>query len=126
MARPRVGMEHPQHRARDRDRILLRDAAHRHAKMRRFHHDGDAVRADLVANRLGHLRREALLHLQAAREDVHHTRDFAQADHPPIRQIRHMAPAEEREHVMLAEAIEIDVPDDHHLVILDREQRVVQ
>jgi len=37
-----------------------------------------------------------------------------------------MALAEERQQVVLAEAVEVDVLDDDHLAILDREQRVVQ
>ena len=37
-----------------------------------------------------------------------------------------MALAEERQQVVLAQAVEVDVLDDHHLVIIDGEQRVVE
>ena len=37
-----------------------------------------------------------------------------------------VALAEERQQVVLAQAVEVDVLDDHHLAIIDREQRVVQ
>jgi len=36
-----------------------------------------------------------------------------------------VALAEERQHVVLAQAVEVDVADDHHLVILDGEEGVV-
>ena len=67
-----------------------------------------------------------LLHLQATREDVDQPRHLAQADHFVAGNVGDVALAEERQHVMLAQAVEVDVPDDHHLVILDAEQRPVQ
>ena len=76
--------------------------------------------------RLGDLVGQALLNLQAAREDVDQPRDLAQAEHPALRDVGDVALAEERQQVMLAETVEVDVPDDHHLVIIDAEQRVVQ
>ena len=42
------------------------------------------------------------------------------------RNVGDVAFAEERQQVMLAEAVEVDVLDDHHLAIIDGEQRVVQ
>ena len=33
---------------------------------------------------------------------------------------------EKRKEMMLAEAVEVDVLDDHHLVIIDSEERVVE
>ena len=43
-----------------------------------------------------------------------------------VRNVGDVALAEERQQVMLAQAVEVDVLDDHHLAIIDREQRVVQ
>ena len=37
-----------------------------------------------------------------------------------------MAPAEERQQMMLAQTVEVDVAHDHHLAIIDGEQRAVQ
>ena len=44
----------------------------------------------------------------------------------PLRDVGDVAPAEERQQVVLAQAVEVDVLDDHHLVIIDGEQRVVE
>ncbi len=44
----------------------------------------------------------------------------------PLRDVRDVALAEERQQMVLAEAVEVDVLDDHHLVIIDGEQRVVE
>ena len=41
--------ERAEHRARDGERVLLLDAAHRHAEVRGFDDDGDAERLDLLA-----------------------------------------------------------------------------
>ena len=76
-------------------------------------------------DRLGDLRREPLLHLQPAREHVDDARDLAEADHAAVRNVGDVALAEERQQVMLAQAVEVDVAHDHHLVILDGEERAV-
>ena len=94
--------------------------------MRALAHHGDAKRIDLLANRLGNLIGHAFLQLQSAREDVHETRDLAEADDSSVGDVGDVALAEERQQVMLTETVEVDVPHDHHLVIIDAEQRVVE
>ena len=69
---------------------------------------------------LGH----ALLQLQPVREDADQARDLAQADHLPSRQVAHVAGAEKRQHVVLAKAVEGDVLDHDHLVVVLVEHRV--
>ena len=44
----------------------------------------------------------------------------------PLGNVGDVTLAEERQQVMLAQTVEVDVLDDHHLVIIDREQRVVE
>ena len=44
----------------------------------------------------------------------------------PFGNVGDVALAEERQQVVLAQAVEVDVLDDHHLVIIDGEQRVVE
>jgi hypothetical protein len=68
----------------------------------------------------------SLLQLQAAGKDVDEPRDLAQPNHAPIRNIGDVTLAEERQQVVLAQAVEVDVPDDDHLVIIDAEQRAVE
>ncbi len=83
-------------------------------------------RPDLLAERLGDLVGQPFLHLQAAREDLDEARDLAQPDDAALRDVGDVASAEERQQVMLAETVEVDVLDDHHLVIIDGEERVVE
>ena len=65
------------------------------------------------------------LHLQTPREHVDDSRDFAQSDHLFARDIGHVHLAEKGQQMMFAEAEEFDILDDHHLVILHAEERVV-
>ena len=69
---------------------------------------------------------QPLLHLQPAAEDVDEPRNLAEADHLVARNVGDVALAEKRQQMMLAQAVEIDVLDDHHLAVVDREQRPVQ
>ena len=94
--------------------------------MRRLHDDGDAHGRDFRVDRFGNLVGQALLHLQPPREHLDEPRDLAQPDHPGARDVRHVTFAEKRQQMVLAQAVEIDILDDHHLAIIDREQRVVQ
>ena len=87
--------------------------------MRALHDDGDAERRDLLLDHLGDLMREPLLHLQPAREHVDETRNLAEADHPLLRDVGDVAFAEERQQVVLAQAVEVDVLDDHHLAVIN-------
>ena len=67
----------------------------------------------------GDLMREPLLHLQPSREDIDQPRNLAEADHPLLRDVGDVALAEERQQVMLAQAVEVDVLDDHHLAVIN-------
>ena len=78
-----------------------------------------------ILHGFGDLLRQPLLNLQAAREHVHDARNFAEADHLLVRQIGHVNLAEERQHVMLAHAEELDVLHDHDLVVFHVEERAV-
>ena len=74
---------------------------------------------------LGDLVGQPLLHLQAAAEGIDDARDLAEADHLRARQVGDVALAEERQQVVLAEAVEIDVLHDDHLAVVDREESVI-
>ena len=91
-------------------RVLLLDAAHRHAEVRAFDDDGDAQGIDLLADGVGDLAGEPLLHLQPSREHVDESRDLAESDDAALRDVRDVALAEERQQMVLAEAVEVDVP----------------
>ena len=123
---PRVVLKHAEHRTGDRHRVLLLDTAHRHAQVRGFHDDSDPERTDLLPQRFGDLIREPLLYLQPARKHVHEARDLAQSNNLALGNVGDVALAEERQQVVLAQAVEVDVLHDQHLVIIDREERVVE
>src|SRR6266404_4744820 len=86
----------------------------------------DALRFDGVLDRLCDLRGQPLLDLQAAREDFDEARYFAQADDFSVWDISHVHFAKKRQKMVLAQAEHFDVFYDHHLVVIDREQRFAQ
>ena len=51
---------------------------------------------------------------------------FERPDHAAVRDVGDVHAAEERDQVVLAEAVEVDVLDEHHLVVGDLEERVVE
>src|SRR5262245_37872525 len=121
----RIVVEHSAHGARDGHGILFLDSAHGHAEMRGFHDDGYAQRFQLAGQRFGDFSSEPLLHLQPPREHVDDAWDLAQSDDFPVRDVRHVALAKERQQVMLAEAVHVDVAHHHHFVVVHGEERAV-
>src|SRR3981189_95337 len=88
--------------------------------------DADALRFDGVLDRLRDLRGQPLLDLQAAREGFDEARYFAQADDFSVWDISHMHLAKKRQKMVLAQAEHFDVFHNHHLVVVDSEQRLAQ
>ena len=115
-----------EHRTRGRGRVLLLDPSHDHAEMGRLEHDAYAQRVELLLNDRGNLVREPLLHLQPAAEHVDDARDLAEPHHLAARHVGDVALAEEGQQVVLAEAVEVDVAHEDHLVTGHREAGVVQ
>src|SRR5687768_970264 len=113
----RVVPEDAEHGAGHCKRVLLFDAAHRHAQVSTLADHRHAARVDRLEYRLRDLVRHALLNLQAPREHVDEPRDLAQPDDPRIRNVRDMTLAEERQQVVFAQAVEINVLDDDHLAV---------
>ena len=65
-----MGFEDAEHGGGGGDGGLFFDAAHHHAEVLGFEDDGDALRVNGVGDGVGDLTGEALLHLEAAGEDV--------------------------------------------------------
>ena len=99
------------------DRLGLVDGAQRHALVGGADHHGDAERGETLLDGLADLRRERLLHLQPAGEDVDHAREFRQTDNPLVRQIGDVRDAGERRDMVLAMAFEAHVAQQDHVVI---------
>ena len=93
--------------------------------MRRLDHDPDTKRVQNGRHSFCNLIGEPLLDLQSTAEDLDQPRDLAEADHLITGQIGHVTFPEEGQQMMLAQAVEVDVLDDHHLAVVDGEQRVV-
>ena len=65
--------------------------------------------------RVGDLGRQPLLHLQPAGEHVDDPRDLAETEDAAVGEIRDVRLAEEGQQVVLAEAVDLDVPHHDHL-----------
>src|SRR5262249_17655464 len=92
--------EAAKHRRRHGSRMLLLNAAHHHAEMPRFDYDSDALRVNCLLNRLGDLRGQTFLNLQAAREYLDQSRDFAEANYFALGNVGHVHFPEEWQHVV--------------------------
>src|SRR5258708_7320318 len=66
------------------------------------------------------------LHLKPAGEHVDDARDLAQPDHFAVGNVREMDLAEERQHMMLAQAEDLYVFGDDHLVIVHFKESALQ
>ena len=120
-----VGAERSEHRGGDHLAVLLLDAAHHHAEMLRLDDDADALRLRLGHDGVCDLLCHALLNLQAAREHVDDAGELRDAEHLALRDVADRALAVERQHVVLAHRVELDVLQDHHVVRAGREVRAV-
>src|SRR5216117_2100437 len=73
---------------------------------------------------IGHLVGEALLHLQPAGKHLDHAGNLRQAHEPAVRQVRHVRLAEERQQVMLAQRVDLDVAHADEILVPLPIQRV--
>src|SRR5712692_7215863 len=110
--------EGAEHAGRDHLTPWLLHAAHLQAQVPSLDHDSHSPGRDRLVQSLRDLVGHALLQLQAVGEGADDARNLAQADDLPLRQIADVAAAEERQHVVLAQAVERDVLDEHHLVVV--------
>ena len=116
-ARLAVVAEGAQHAAGHHGDVGLVHAARGHALVRRLDDDGDAARLQHFLQRVGDLRRELLLDLQAVGVGIDHAGELADADDAPVGQVADMDLADDRHHVVLAMRFEADVAQHHDLVV---------
>ena len=105
--------------------ILLLDAAHHHAEVLRLYDDANSLGAGLRHNSLRDLLGHALLYLEPARVHVDYARKLRDAEYLALRNVADRALAVERKHMVLAERIELDVLQYHHVVRAGGEARPV-
>src|SRR5581483_3562782 len=118
--------EDAEHGGGDGGGVLLFHAAHHHAEVTRLNDHADALRLDDPLDGLGDLGGKAFLHLQASREDVHQSGELAEANHFAARNVGDVHLPVKRQEMMLAKAEHLDVLNDHHLVIVHREESTPQ
>ena len=94
--------------------------------MPRLDYNPNAFWVDRVLDALGDLRRQPLLYLKAPSEGVNQAGNLAQPDHLAFGNVGDMHFAEERQHMVLAEAEHFHVFYDDHLVVTDCKQRSLQ
>ena len=117
--------EQPEDGARGHDRAGLADAAHHRAQVGRLHDHADALGIEPGLEEVRDLLGQPLLDLEPACIGLDDARDLGQPDHAPARDVRHGRGAEERQEMVLAQRVERDVLDDHHLAVVDVEDRPV-
>ena len=88
--------------------------------MLRLQHHDHALGVQLLDERVGDLRSQALLHLRALREHVHQARELRQSANAPVgrRDVGHVRHAEKRHQVVLAHGVERDVAHQHHFLVV--------
>ena len=91
----------------------------------RLDHHADALGGDRIHHLLRDLLGQPFLQLQPAGVHVDQAGELRYAEHASARDVADVAAAEERQHVMLAQAVDLDVLDDHHAVGRLREHRAV-
>ncbi len=93
--------------------------------MLRLDDDPDVLGAGDLLQRVGDLERQLLLNLQAAREHVDDARHLGEPQHLAVRNVPHVGLTDERQHVVLAHGVQLDVLHHDHLPVLGREQGIV-
>src|ERR687897_637787 len=101
----------------DGARAGLLDPAQRHAQVLCLQDDADALGRQVLVEPAGDLRRQALLDLQGAREQLDHARELGQPDDALPRQVADVGDADERQEVVLAQRVEGDPGRDDELVV---------
>ena len=122
---PGIAAEGAANKARDGGGVLLLDAAHHHAEVIRFDDDAYSLGFQYVLQRVADLLAEAFLGLEPASEHVHDPCDFAQADGLLRGDVTDVYLPDEREQVVFAERVALDVLHDDHPVRVSRKERAV-
>src|SRR5207249_1426066 len=124
VARLRVLQQGAPERARDGLGVLFLDAAHHHTEVVRLDHHPHAAGIEHLHQRVRHLVGEALLDLEPACEHLDDAWNLREADQAAVGQVRDVRPPEERQQVVLAQRVDLDVADAHQVLMPLAVQRV--
>ena len=97
--------------------IGLLDAPDLHACMRGFDYDGDAERVQRPLDAVTDFDGQPLLDLEPSGVCLHDPGDFAEPGDLSVRDVSYVRLADERQHVMFAHGVKVNVLDKHHLLV---------
>src|SRR3954469_21272150 len=86
--------------------------------------DTDAARLEYFLDGARYLLGETLLHLEAAGEDLDDAWQLGQPDDLAVRDVANVHLAEERQHVVLAHAVHLDIAHENHVGMILGEHSV--
>jgi hypothetical protein len=117
--------EGAQHCAAGEYGILLLNAPHHHTKMPGLDHNADALRIQAHHQDVGDFFCKSFLYLESPGVYVDNPGNFAQADNLAVWHVCDMALAIERQKMVFAQAVKVDILDNNHLVVLFCKERTV-
>src|SRR5205085_4217583 len=106
-------------------RVLFFHATHHHAEVFRINDDRYSVGTQCFHQGVRDLGCEILLDLKSARKNVHNARDFGQADYFSIGNVGDMSATDERQQMMFAHRVKLDVFHENDLARLRIENRAI-
>ena len=81
---------------------------------------------DTLQYRVGNLSGQPFLDLQPTGEQIGQSGQFGQANDLPVGDISNVHVSREGDHMMFTQGMDIDVPDDHHFVVIFAKDGVVR
>lgn len=112
-----VLLKAPPHRTCRRTCPNLLYTPHDHAKVAALHHHSDTQWVHCLHNCISNLSRQPFLHLKAPRKHLSYSCQLRQPNNFTIRNVSNVHLSSERNHVMLAKRVNVDIPYHDHLLM---------
>ena len=106
--------------------ILLLHSAYLHAHVGSLYDNAHTQRMQGILDTVADLDGKPLLDLKTAGITLHHTGDLAESGDIAVGNIGHMGLSIERQQVMLAHGVQLNILDNHHLTVVFLEHRRTQ
>ena len=121
-----VAFEITEHGACDHTGVMFLDASHYGAEVGRLEDHPDPARLNQVFKEGGNLVGHPFLDLEPAGKHFYQAWNLGEADHLRSGQVADVCIPKERNHMVFAHTVKLDVLYHDHLVVLDVEQRVIE
>lgn len=125
ITRGRVAAEAAEHGGCYHAGVLFFHTAHHHAEMLRFNHHTNAFRGNRIHQGGGNFVGKTFLDLEASGEVIDNPRQLTDAQYLAFGNIADMALSKEGKHVMFAQAVELYIFDNDHVIVFNSENGVV-